>query len=102
MRSLDANASVLDVLRTESNNLAAPRCSLYCKLHDEPLLRAERPVAPVLRDLVIGPGMVAFALRQLDPGDAFSWIVLSHSRHGDPHEPANSLEPMAFRGWLPD
>src|SRR5262245_17903823 len=60
--ALDANAAVLDVLRTETNDLAPARGGLKREFHDEPLLRPKRPKCPILFDLVIGPGVVPLRL----------------------------------------
>src|SRR5262249_13171405 len=71
--------------------------SLKRKFHHKPLLASERPVSTVLLHFVVSPGVVAPALGQFDSGDALSWIIFPHSWHGDYHQPANGLEPMALR-----
>ena len=95
--TLDADAAVPDMLRTEPDDLAAPRCGLQRELHHETLLRAERPIRAILRDLVIGPGVMAVALGQLDALDAVGWIVLDHARDRGLQQRAGRLQPMPFR-----
>ena len=51
---------------------------------------------PIALDLVIGPGVVAFALGKLDSGNAFGGIDLEHGGDGIAEEAADGLEPVAF------
>src|SRR5262249_11969898 len=44
--------------------------------------------------------MMTLALGQLDVGDTLSRVILTHARHGCPHQPANGLEPTAFCRWF--
>jgi hypothetical protein len=55
MDAFDADVAISYVLRAEPHNLAAPRCCFKCKLHDEPLLRTQRPAA-----LALGVSQQAF------------------------------------------
>jgi hypothetical protein len=80
--ALDANTPIPNVLRTKPDDLAAPRCGLERKFHDQPLLRPERPMGAVLRDLLIGPSVMTLSLGHLNAGDAFGRIVPAHGRHG--------------------
>jgi hypothetical protein len=85
MGARDADASILDVLRAEPNNFATARRRSQREFHHEALLGPERPEGAILLNLVVGPGVVALGLRQLDVGNALGRIVLAHERDGEPH-----------------
>src|SRR2546423_14687241 len=86
--------AIFAVLRTEPPNPAAPRCCFEPKLHNEPLLRPDRPMGAVLLDLIVSPGMVSLALGQPDV-DARSRVIPPHTRDRRLHQCANSHEPLA-------
>jgi hypothetical protein len=79
------------------NDFTASRHCFQRKLEHEPLLRAERPIVPVLLDLRIGPTVVPFALRQLD-GEPRCRIILEHARDPGAQQPANGNQPSAPDG----
>jgi len=76
--ALDADAPVLDVLRAEPDDFATPRRGLEREFQDQPLLCSEQPVRPVLRDLLISPGVVSLGFGQLDAGDKS--LITRHCR----------------------
>ena len=45
-----------------SRTTSPRRDAVLRELHDQPLLCTERPIGAILRDLVVGPGVVSFAL----------------------------------------
>ena len=102
MGPLDANTTILDVLRAKADDLATPRRSLKRKFHDKPLLGTERPMRAVLRDLVIIPGVMPLALGQLNAGDPIGWIVARISLVQRHHISPQIVLIAALRRWFLD
>src|SRR5262249_46518689 len=81
------------MLRAEANDLAAPRHGLKREFHYQPLLRPERPIGAIPRDLGIVPAVMPLGLRQLDRCNTFGRIIFAHGRNGMSYQSANGLQP---------
>src|SRR6516165_6071286 len=98
MGALDTDTAVPDVLRSEANDFTAAARRLQREFHSQALLRPERPIVPILLNLLVGPIVVSLRLGQPDTGDAFSRVALQHGRHREAQQAANGLQTMPLGG----
>src|SRR5215472_9168108 len=84
------------MLRAKADHLTPTRRGFQRELHHQTLLRPERPVRTILRDLGIAPAVMPLGLRQLDLSNALGGVILAQGRNGMLEQSANSLQPRPF------
>jgi hypothetical protein len=73
------------MLRTKAHDFALARGGFERKLHDEALLRAERPMGAILRDLLVGPSVVPLGLSELRSSNALGPKGSAREHEKDEH-----------------